>query len=82
MPPSAELLPVLVDLVTTTLSQSSLELLQRWRGPLGEPAIQDALSGQPGTSRPDVTIAAESFPAALQAAFAADATRGRARPDP
>jgi hypothetical protein len=72
MPPSAELLPVLIDLVTTTLSQRSLELLQRWRGPLGEAAVQDALSGQPGTSRLDVTIAAASFPAAFQAAFATD----------
>ena len=74
MPPSAELLPVLVDLVTRTLSPRSLELLQRWRGPLGEAAVQDALSGQFGTGGPDVTIAAESFPAAFQAAFAADAS--------
>lgn len=72
MPPSAELLPVLINLVTTTLSPRSLELLQRWRGPLGEAAVRDALSGQPGTSRPDVTIVAASFPAAFQAAFAAD----------
>ena len=74
MPPSAELLPVLVDLVTRTLSPRSIELLQRWRGPLGEPAIHQALSGHLGAGRPDVTIAAESFPVALQAAFAADAT--------
>ena len=74
MPPSAELLPVLVDLVTRTLSPRSIELLQRWRVPLGEPAVQEALSGHLGAGGPDVTIAAESFPVALQAAFSADAT--------
>jgi hypothetical protein len=74
MPPSAELLAVLVDLVTRTLSPRSIELLQRWRGPLGEPAVQEALSGHLGAGRTDVTIAVESFPAALRAAFAADTT--------
>ena len=73
MPPSAELLPVLIDLVTKTLSPRSVELLQRWRGPLGESAVQDVLSGQPGASRQDVAIAAEPFPVAFQNAFAADA---------
>jgi len=73
MSPSAELLPVLIDLVTTTLSPRSIELLQAWRGPLGEPAVREALSGQLGARRLDVTIASESFPVALQAAFSADA---------
>jgi hypothetical protein len=74
MPPSAELLPVLVDLVTRTLSPRSIELLQQWRGPLGESAVQGALSGRPDASRQDVAIAAEPFPVALQAAFATDVT--------
>lgn len=71
-PPSAELLPALIDLVTRTLSPRSIELLQRWRGPLGESAVQDVLSGRLGASRQDVAIAAEPFPVALQAAFAGD----------
>ena len=74
MPPSADLLPVLVNLVTRTLSPRSIELLQRWRGPLGEPAIQEALSAHLGTGQPDITIVSESFPVALRAAFAADVT--------
>lgn len=74
MSPSAELLPALIDLVTKTLSPRSIELLQRWRGPLGESAVQDVLSGRPEASRQNVAIAAEPFPVAFQAAFAAHRT--------
>jgi len=72
MPPSAELLPTLIDLVTKTLSPRSIELLQQWREPLGEPAIQNVLSGRLDASRQDARIAAEPFQVAFQAAFAAD----------
>ena len=41
-------------------------------GPLGESAVQDALSATSGWGRPDITIASESFSVALLAAFAAD----------
>ena len=74
MPPSADLLPVLIDLVTKTLSPRSIELLQQWRGPLGESAVQNVLSDQLGSSRQDVAIAAEPFPVAFQTAFVADVT--------
>lgn len=72
MPPSAEFLPALIDLVTKTLSPRSIELLQLWRGPLGETAVQVALSNQPEASTQDAAIAAEPFPAAFQTAFSAD----------
>ena len=72
MPPSADLLPVLIDLVTKTLSPRSIELLQQWRGPLGESAVQNVLSDQLGSSRQDVAIAAEPFPVAFQTAFVPD----------
>jgi hypothetical protein len=72
MPSSADLLPVLVHLVTKTLSPRSIELLQQWRETLGEFAIQRLLSEQFGASRRDVAITTESFPVAFQAAFAAD----------
>ena len=72
LPPSADLLPVLIDLVTRTLSSRSIELLQQWREPLGESAVQHVLSDQLGASRQDVAIAAEPFQVALQTAFASD----------
>jgi hypothetical protein len=67
--PSADLLPVLVELVTKTLSTHSIELLQRWRELLGESEIQHILSGELTASRLDVAIAAEPFRLALEAAF-------------
>jgi len=72
MPPSSKLLPALIDLVTKTLSPRSIEVLQRWRGLLGESAVQDVLSGGLGAGRQDVAIAAEPFPVSFQAAFTAD----------
>jgi hypothetical protein len=72
MAPSVDLLPALVDLVTRTLSPQAIEVLQRWRNPLGESALQQVLSGQFGTRQQDVAVAAEPFPVAIQNAFAAD----------
>jgi len=72
MAPSADLLPVLIDLVTRTLSPRSIDLLQQWRGSLGESAVQHALSGQLEADRQDIALAAEPFPAAFQSAFIAN----------
>jgi hypothetical protein len=69
MPPSPDMLPVVIDLVTRTLSPQSIELLQQWRVHLGESAVQDALSGQTRFSR-DLAIASERFTVAFRAAFA------------
>jgi hypothetical protein len=72
MLPSAELLPALIDLVTKTLSPRSIDLLQQWRGTLGESAVLHVLSDQFGASRQGVAIAAEPFSVAVQTAFAAE----------
>ncbi|MFI6603538.1 protein DpdD [Nonomuraea sp. NPDC050536] len=70
VPPSATYLPVLLELVTKTLSNRSIQLLQRWRERLGESEIQDILSGPLTTSGHQVAIAAEPLGVALKAAFA------------
>ncbi|MGC4957781.1 protein DpdD [Actinomadura citrea] len=78
--PSADLLPVLVELVTKTLSTRSIALLQQWRELLGESQIQNVLAGRFRDHEHEVAIAAERFGAALEVAFSdgVDATE-RAR---
>jgi hypothetical protein len=72
IPPSAELLPVLVDLVTKTLSPRSIALLQRWREPLGESQIQAILSGRLVGGGHEVDLAGENFGQTIVRAFADD----------
>jgi hypothetical protein len=68
--PSADQLPVLVDLVTSTLSPRSIRVLQDWREILGESAIEDVLASRPRDSQRGIAFASESFGAALLGAFA------------
>jgi len=70
--PSADLLPVVVDLVIKTLSPRSIELLLRWRGSLGESLVEEMLSGRLADSGHNVDFATESFGRAIEAAFAAE----------
>ncbi|MEV4288477.1 protein DpdD [Nonomuraea bangladeshensis] len=68
--PSATLLPVLLELVTKTLSNRSIRLLQQWREQLVESDIQHIVSGQLTTSGYQVAIASEPLGETLKAAFA------------
>jgi hypothetical protein len=70
--PSADQLPLLIDLVTRTLSTRSIRVLQDWRGVLGESAIADVLTARPTDSQRGIAFASESFGAALRSAFADD----------
>jgi hypothetical protein len=67
--PSADLLPVLIELVTRTLTPASIALLQRWREQLGEDPIQDVLSAQSAATRHELDAAAEPFGTLLERAF-------------
>ena len=68
--PSADQLPVLIDLVTQTLSTRSIRVLQVWREALGESAIEDVLAARPADSQRDIAFATESLGDAFLAAFA------------
>ncbi len=68
--PSATLLPVLLELVTKTLSNRSIQLLQHWRGQLVESDICHIVSGRLATSGNQVAIAAEPIGVTLKAVFA------------
>jgi hypothetical protein len=70
--PSADQLPVLIDLVTRTLSTRSIRVLQDWREVLGESVIEDMLAARPTDSQRGIAFASESFGAALLSAFADD----------
>jgi len=70
--PSAEQLPVLVDLVTRTLSTRAIRVLQDWREVLGESAIEDALAARPADGQHAIALASESLGDALLSAFADD----------
>ncbi|MER5325496.1 protein DpdD [Streptosporangium roseum] len=72
VPPSATLLPVLLELVTKTLNSRSIQLLQRWRKQLGESEIQEILSGRLAASGYQIAIAAEPLGVTLKTAFADD----------
>ena len=81
MPPSADLLPVLIDLVTRTLSPRSIRVLHGWRDALGEPPIEEVLAARPADGQRGITIASESLPDALPGRLRRDAARTeRARP--
>jgi hypothetical protein len=70
--PSTDQLPILIDLVTRTLSTHSIRVLQDWREVLGESAIDEVLAARPVDYRRDVAFASESFGGALLSAFADD----------
>jgi hypothetical protein len=68
--PSTDQLPVLVDLVTQTLSPRSIRVLENWRGTLGESAIKRVLAARPGDRQRGIAFASESLGDALSSAFA------------
>jgi hypothetical protein len=70
--PSADKLPVLIDLVTRTLTTGSIRVLEHWREVLGDSAIDDVLAARPSESRRGIAFAAESLGDALVRAFADD----------
>ncbi|GAA2215699.1 hypothetical protein GCM10009850_111670 [Nonomuraea monospora] len=69
--PSATLLPVLLELVTKTLSSNSIQLLQQWREQLVDSDIRHIVSSRLTPSGYQVDIAAEPLAETLKAAFAA-----------
>jgi hypothetical protein len=78
--PSTDQLPVVIDLVTRTLSTRSIRVLEDWREVLGESAIEDVLAARPADGLRDIAIASESLGDALLSAFADDLpTTERAR---
>jgi hypothetical protein len=70
--PSADQLPILIDLVTRTLSTHSIRVLQDWREVLGESAIEWVLAAQPADSNRGIAFASESLGNAVLIAFADD----------
>src|SRR5262249_4937652 len=70
--PSTQQLPVLVDLVTRTLSTRSIRVLADWREILGESAIEVVLAARPADSHRGIAFASESLGDALLSAFADD----------
>lgn len=70
--PSTDQLPVLIDLVTRTLSTHSIRVLQDWRRVLGESAIDEVLATRPAESQRSIALASDSFGDALLSAFADD----------
>jgi hypothetical protein len=70
--PSVDQLPVLVDLVTRTLSTHSIRVLEHWREALGASAIEDLLAGRPADGQRDIAFASESLGDALLSAFVDD----------
>jgi hypothetical protein len=72
IPPSAEQLPVLIDLVTRTLSTRSIRVLEDWRRVLGQSAIEAVLAVRPADRQRGITVASESLGEALVSAFADD----------
>jgi hypothetical protein len=69
LPPSARLFPILVELVTRTLSTRSVELLQRWRDSLDESSVQEILSGRLAADSHEIDLACERLGEALERAF-------------
>ena len=81
-PPSTDLLPVLVGLVTKTLSSRSIELFQRWRQLLGEASIREIISGLHSEDRheAELGVTTDQFGEAINHAFTDDlATAERTR---
>ncbi len=70
--PSTDQLPVLIDLVTRTLSTRSIRVLDNWREILGESAIEYVLATRPADGQRGVAFASESLGDALLSAFADD----------
>lgn len=70
--PSSDQLPVLIDLVTRTLSTRSIRVLADWREVLGESAIEVVLAARPAHSQQGIALASESLGDALLSAFADD----------
>jgi hypothetical protein len=68
--PSDERLPVLVDLVTRTLSTRSIRVLEDWRRVLGESAIESVLAARPADRQRGIALASEPLGDALLSAFA------------
>jgi hypothetical protein len=70
--PSADQLPVLIDLVTRTLSTRSIRVLQNWREVLGETAIEQVLAARPVDNQHGIAFASGSLEDALVSALAGD----------
>lgn len=70
--PSVNQLPVLVDLVTRTLSIRSIRVFEKWREVLGEPAVEQVLAARPSDGQRRTALTSESFGEALLNAFADD----------
>jgi hypothetical protein len=70
--PSTSQLPVLVELVTRTLSTRSIRVLEDWRRVLGESAIEGVLAARPADRQRSIAFVSESLGDVLLSAFTED----------
>jgi hypothetical protein len=70
LPPSAEELPLLISVVTRTLSARAIRVLEDWRAVLGESAIEEALAVRHADGKVVIEVAKESLDDTLLSAFA------------
>jgi len=74
--PDSTYLPVLVHLVRQTLSPMALQMLQRWRESLGDPAIDEALADRTWAPGGEVPMPDLQLADVIERAFADDGAAG------